>query len=236
EEDDLFPGLCPQCGRVTFLTYDLREPLGYRDPYWAPDYDGTTLWSPQAGYARPTFPETLTDLPPLGNLSARGGKVELVSTNTGQDGAGFTFQAHSRTHGLLVPDAVELAHAFPRSPRPPDPIPDSEAIRGVALGRRKVTDALLLRPLHLPAGLTVNPISDAIRGAWLSFAYLARDAAWRVLDAAPDELVAGFHPMLSDHGPGGEAYLTDTLVNGAGYARYFLASSKRLAELQDAMA
>src|SRR5205085_5241112 len=87
EEDDLFPGLCPQCGRVTFLTYDLREPLGYRDPYWAPDYDGTTLWSPQAGYARPTFPETLTDLPPLGNLSARGAKVELVSTNTGQDGA-----------------------------------------------------------------------------------------------------------------------------------------------------
>lgn len=232
-DDDSLVEICPECAAPTFVAYDLAEPLGYRDIYWAPDYDGNPGWTPQAGYTRPTFPDHIPDATPFANLIARGGKVELVAANTGAEGAGFTF-VHTAFDGLLVDDALDIVAGFRGAPRMPSPRPDPP-IPNVALGSRKMTDALLLRPQALPPGITLNPTSVAVRGAWLSFAYLAREAAWRVLDAAPDELIAGFHPLLGAHGLGGEAYLTDALVNGAGYARYFLASTTRLGELHAAM-
>lgn len=232
--DDDLGEVCPECGAATFVAYDLAEPLGYRDVYWAPDYDGNASWTPQAGYARPTFPAHLQYVPPLANLVARGGKVELVAANTGAEGAGFTF-VKTRLDGLLVLEALDVVAGFRDAPQMPPPLPDP-AVPNVALGSRKMTDALLLRPHTVPPGITLNPTAVAVRGAWLSFAYLAREAAWRILEAAPDELIAGFHPLLVEHGLGGEAYLTDALVNGAGYARYFLASTARLLELHSAMA
>jgi hypothetical protein len=233
EQNDL-DEICPECGAPTFVSYDLAEPLGYRDIYWAPDYDGSTIWRPQAGYARPTFPEHLEDVPQLANLVVRGGKVELVAANTGVEGAGFTF-VNMRADGLLVQDALDVVDGFRGAPRMPSSLGDPP-IENVALGSRKMTDALLLRPHSVPPGTTLNPTAVPCRGAWLSMAYLAREAAWRILEAAPDELIAGFHPLFVEQGLGGEAYLTDALVNGAGYARYFLASTRRLQELYDVMA
>ena len=52
-----------------------------------------------------------------------------------------------------------------------------------------------------------------------------------VLEAAPEELTAGFRPLPTSVGLSGEIYLTDTLLNGAGYANYFLASDRRFNEL-----
>jgi hypothetical protein len=135
---------------------------------------------------------------------------------------------------LLVQDALDVVAGFPNAPRMPDPT-DDPPITSIALGSRKMTDALLLRPHEVPYGVTLNPTSVSVRAAWLSLAYLTREAAWRVLEAAPDELIAGFHPLLVEQGLGAEAYLTDSLINGAGYARYFLASAARLQELHTAM-
>jgi ATP-dependent helicase YprA (DUF1998 family) len=221
--------ICPECGAASFITYDLAEPLGYRDIYWAPDYDGSANWTPRAGYARPTFPNELIGAPVVGNLIARGGKVELVAGNTGVEGGGYTF-IRTPLDGLLVNDALSLVSAFRGAPPVPSPTNDPP-VPNVALGSRKITDALLVRPQMVPPGITLNPTAVATRAAWLSLAFLIREGAWRVLEAAPDELIAGFHPLHDESGLGGEAYLTDALVNGAGYARYFLASEIRVKEL-----
>src|SRR5581483_3144555 len=74
------------------------------------------------------------------------------------------------------------------------------------------------------------------RAGWWSLAFLAREAAWRHLETAPDELEAGFRPMQGPRGLIAEMYLTDALLNGAGYANYFLRDEAHLKELLDEMA
>jgi hypothetical protein len=83
--------------------------------------------------------------------------------------------------------------------------------------------------------MNLFPGDVGARAGWWSLAYLVREAAWRVLEAAPDEFEAGFRPLPTDSGLAGEVYLSDSLLNGAGYARYFLASDVRLKELLDQM-
>ena len=90
-----------------------------------------------------------------------------------------------------------------------------------SIGSRKVTDALLVGMSTQPYGVNVHPADVGVRAAWVSAAYLLREAAWRALDAAPDELTAGFRPTLGSISLTGEIYLSDSILNGAGYARYF---------------
>jgi len=234
-EEDI---VCPECGDDRYITTQLAEPLGYRTVYrWAPDYDGNDPWVSRSGLARMAFDEAATPAqgPRLGNLATRGGKVQLVSANTGGDGSGFAFRPAappSRWEGLFVQGAIDLAQGY----LPPPPVPQlDDAAEVAAIGSRKVTDALLLSPVDLPLGVDLHPGRIEARAAWLSAAYLVREAAWRVLEAAPEELTAGFSPLPTAMGMAAEIYLTDTLLNGAGYARYFIASDRRLGELATAI-
>jgi hypothetical protein len=71
------------------------------------------------------------------------------------------------------------------------------------------------------------------RSAWLSLAFLARNAAARRLDVGPDELVTEISPRsLGSGGVVGEIFLADRLENGAGYATWL---GENIGELLTAM-
>ncbi len=231
---------CPECGmpEPDWSIQTMCEPFGYRTPYgWAPDYDGSDRWTPGAGVPRMVVEDAAAGATG-GNLETHGGKVELVSLNTGLTQEGFTFASSARGgwEGALNPRALELAEAFPAHDGHdgqlmiPQLDPDAEV---VALGSRKMTDALLISISTAPFGTNLYPGFIDVRAAWLSAAYLTREAAWRVHDAAPDELAAGFRPIAGEYSLIGQIYLTDTLINGAGYSRFFL-SPDGLERLMDA--
>jgi ATP-dependent helicase YprA (DUF1998 family) len=230
-EEDI---VCPECGDARYIITQMAEPLGYRTTYrWAPDYDGNDPWVSTSGLSRMAFDDVAAPIqgPRTGNLATRGGKVQLVSANTGTNGGGFAFHA-SLWDGLLVPSAIDLAQGY----QPPPPVPNlNDDSQIAAIGSRKVTDALLISPVELPDDVNLYPGRIEARAAWLSAAYLIREAAWRVLEAAPEELTAGFSPLATATNISAEIYLTDTLLNGAGYARYFTASQRRLDELVSAI-
>jgi ATP-dependent helicase YprA (DUF1998 family) len=221
--------LCPECGDPGWQMTTMAEPLGYRSVYeWAPDYDGNDLWTGGSGMPRMVVDNT-SEGPTLFNTATEGGKVQLVSLNLGLEGDGFEYSSTgwNKWEGQIAQTALDVVDGFRgRPPLPPLTGPKERA----ALGSRKTTDTLLLRPIEVDRGMNLFPGSVAARAAWLSAAYLVREAAWRVLESAPDELNAGFRPIPTEHGLIGEIYLTDALINGAGYARYFL-TENRLHEL-----
>jgi len=231
---------CPTCGEPEprWRIQDMCEPLGYRTPYgWAPDYDGSDRWNPGAGVARMVVQDEAPGSA-HGNLETSGGKVELVSINPGPRLEGFEFHsAFGREWaGAIAPQAVDGACAVRSdlSLQAPTYAPQPPQI--VSLGSRRVTDALLVSINSIPPGINLYPgetETAGVRAAWLSAAYLLREAAWRVHDAAPDEFVAGMRPIFGERSVVGQVYLTDSLVNGAGYARYFLEQTG-LEELVDA--
>jgi len=228
--------VCPECRSDQWAVTVMAEPLGYRTAYgWAPDYDGNDPWTGGAGMPRMAS-ETVASGPAAGNASTRGGKVTMLTLNAGRDGDGFPFATSgwARWEGLLNPEAVEGLPNYGRN-APRSPKYTSGAIERLALASRKVTDTILLSSAETPPGMRLFPGDTGARAGWWSASYLAREAAWRVLEAAPDELVAGFRPYPTPQGLSAEIYLSDALINGAGYARYFLASEVRLKELLSAM-
>jgi hypothetical protein len=92
----------------------------------------------------------------------------------------------------------------------------------VSLGSIRTTDVLRLAPYDLPLGVNGDIISNlAARSAWMSLAFLLRNAAARLLDAGPDELVTEISPRRIEGGAVvGEVFLADRLENGAGYATW----------------
>ncbi|MCA1707577.1 MAG: hypothetical protein LC808_31630, partial [Actinobacteria bacterium] len=223
---------CPMCLSPSYARVTLAEPLGYRTPYRGQDYDGTTEWAQRAGHARANPPPGLDTLPVERNLTARGGKVELLTVND-RGGQGFSFAALG-WHGLLCVEALDkLGPTAQRFGWPMPTVSTADraqaAAARVALGARAVTDAVLLGVDSVPWGLTLDPSLTARRAAWLSFGHLAREAAWRLHDVAPSEFRVGFYPS----GDGGfeltaEAFLADALENGAGYCTYFVSDPSNL--------
>lgn len=228
--------VCPECEQPSWVATDCAEPNGYRAVYkWAPDYNGSNPWTGSAGMPR-MGSGSFTEGPTVSNVSSRGGKVELLTLNTGVGNELFTFKRSgwSGWEGLLDVSAIDRLASFDRSaPRAPNYTDDPPQV--LALASRRTTDALLFSPRRLPVGVRLFPGDVGARAGWWSAAFLAREAAWRRLETAPDELNAGFRPMQSSQGLIAEIYLTDSLINGAGYANYFLDSEPRLKELLDEM-
>lgn len=233
EEDWL---ACPECEQATWFTTEAAEANGYRTAYgWAPDYTGSNPFSGFAGMPKMASGEF--DLGPVvANVATRGGKVEILTLNTGPENNGFSFRRSewSKWPGLLDPDAIERLASFDRT-APPSPAFTDDPVVRLSLASRKTTDALLLSPLDVPPSIRLFPGEVNARAGWWSVAYLAREAAWRHLETAPDELQVGFRPMQSPFGLIAEMYLTDSLLNGAGYARYFLRDERALKDLLVAM-
>lgn len=218
---------CPSCGQPQFVITDVRQPLGYRVKDDTPaDFNGRFSWKPGA-----LAPRVISDFDQL--HSHEGERVMTFSgpsvryTINDNKGKGFEFKfapKESKLGGLVAVEAGGVASSRRESSR-------SESL---ALGAVDATDMLFVGPTTEVAeggGLrltlsgpgerpeTVSPV-QARRSAWFSFAFLLRTAAATLLDVDPSEFSAGYTTGPVGGQPMTLAFLSDSLVNGAGFSTH----------------
>lgn len=224
---DAFGDRCSVCGASgeDFRAMQVAQPLGFRTSYWPRDYNGRRGYRSFATRPRLAVTPGL-EWEMLGNTRFAGGKATLVSVNDNR-GQGFRFgdfgksAPYSFGEGLISLDVVENVGLAGRAgmSKLRDATPQREIT--VGLGSIRTTDVLRLAPDALPEGVNVDIVSNlAARSAWISLAFLLRNAAARLLDVGSDELVTEVSPRRLEAAVVGEIFLADRLENGAGYATW----------------
>lgn len=212
---------CPVCtaSGKNFQVIDVIEPLAYRTSYRGRPYDRYV--QPRGGKNLPKIGFSKHDPRYIANASApllKGIRVYAISSNRGEpfnlvrahhnnaelDGwiekrfiEGFQDRAKAGTVGWQASGDTSLDVGF------------------IA---KRATDALLLNPKDLPAGLSVNPREPVGRAAWASLAFALRSMASMRLDVEPSEFEVGLAPVHRDGLLVGGLFLADSIENGAGYA------------------
>jgi hypothetical protein len=79
---------------------------------------------------------------------------------------------------------------------------------------------MLVGPRDDPEGLTLVPYDPGVKGAWYSLGFLLRAAACRLLDIGNAELDVGYSVRHASGRRLTEAFLADSLDNGAGYCTW----------------
>lgn len=240
------PDTCPRCGAGPsyFTAVPLREPLGFRSGL-STDFDGNFSWSPRAMAARAMAdPADLTESA-TGNAHILSGPASRYVIN---DNGGRLFPLRETARGgpnwggYLSVQAIEQGLV-------PEAFATGEPFE-VALGSVQHTDFLFVgasSPTDIDKGLRLNLISgitqhsgalDATEGrraGWYSLAFLLRTVAATRLDILPLELQAGIYSgVTADSEPTVQAFLADTLENGAGFSTH-LGSGAFLSEFMGAI-
>jgi len=222
------PGQCLACGTPAsddrlYRVAQVCEPEGFRTSYKPPaDYDGTYEMTPRAAHARLALGDgdALAETRTRG-LSLRYGKASVLVVNDSA-GADFRFASEPSQDGLLSLDLLRDEDRR-RDLGLPTSTTDPDSVTPLALGAWAWTDALLAGLTAVPAGVSLDPRHIPARAAWLSFGFLLRNAASKQLDVSVSELKVGVFPRPDPAAPGsvtGEAFLADSLENGAGYATH----------------
>lgn len=231
---------CSVCGESgdKFRETQVAQPLGFRSSYWAQDYTGDRGRRSFATRPRLAVVRGL-DRSRTDNVLHSSGKATLVSVND-NGGREFRFASFARSEaryghfsdGLLSLDLLEnpalAARAGMSQLARIAPLREIQ----VSLGAIRTTDVLRLSVADVPAGANLDLVqSVSAKAAWLSLAFLLRNAAARRLDVGVDELVTEVSPIRHESGAVlGEVFLADHLENGAGYATYL---GQHLGELLD---
>jgi len=220
--DDPYARLsCETCGATTpdYAGMMLAEPIGFRSSYRPEDFEGSFTRS-----ARATTPRISPDL--------------AVMTQTESDGAvafsgpGDVFVVNDNNRGLyrFAPYSgnrddnrgswlsLDLAREGFQGLRIAD-LDQSRTWEG-AIGLIVRTDTLLVGPKDDPEGLTLVPYDPGAKGAWYSLGFLLRAAACRLLDIGNAELDVGYSVREAAGRRLTEAFLADSLDNGAGYCTW----------------
>lgn len=222
--------ICPVCGALgdQYRRVTAVQPLGFRSDYNGQDYNGAFEWSPRATYPRISITDQL-DAVDVAGVTARSGKATLISVND-RNGKDFRFAKVGNYHGLVSVDLIEDPKRSRELSIPRDSSVDTASIESVALASKRVTDALLLGVRDIPAGYRLDPREVGGRAALLSFGFLVRLAAARKLDVESGEISVGIYPTGTLDSIVGEAFLADTLENGAGYCTH-LGQREELSDL-----
>lgn len=217
---------CPVCHQITLRCLDAREPKGFFTDLQPKDYDGQFEWSPRS--TRPSLSINTTGSSPVQVLNANVSSTSehIISVNDNGGEGGFQFQqasvfGKSVNGAYLVKDCIESSHS---------PVSGSGQSYKVALLAQRKTDVLLVNVAQWQDGVFADPTTVEGRAAWYSFAFFLRIAACAYLDVDPQELQAGFRSFRQDGKVVGEAFLCDTLENGAGYCT-FLAQPEKFQEV-----
>lgn len=201
---------CPVCGDVAMPAIDAREPRSFFCCF-SSDFDGAFEWVPKA--TRPMMCVSADSLVPVGgtNMSLHSSATEVLSINDNGGEGGFDFHPvvlqRAQGSGAYAVDT----HFGERLSTP--------SYR-IALLSRRYTDVLVADVHKWPQGLYADPRYVSGRAAWYSFAFLLRSAATALLDVDLLEVQAGIRTLQIDGMPRGQAFLSDTLENGAGYCRW----------------
>lgn len=247
------PGFCENCGTAEPDSYrELRavRPRVFRTTYEPKEYSGSLAWAPTP------LPPVLMDPgeEPGENIGIRAQirinrspdkAVYIINDNDGQDyrlrkggdpRPGFS-RPPSRHATSLLFESDGFVVGSRDAPLVGEPME-------VALAHKRFTDVLRLsaKPNEAHGSgfdltwQTMEHYSKESRtAAWISFSHLLRQSAAELLDVSSGE----FQSHISTYGfelpcaPGGqrvlsaEAFLADSLDNGAGYASYFESASRR---------
>jgi len=204
------PQQCPVCGEITLPAIDAREPRSFFCCY-NDDFDGSFEWVPRA--SRPMMcvgTDTLRPIPKT-NLTLHSSATEILSINDNGGQGGFDF------HPVTLP-RTQGTGAYAVNPHFWQPI-TAPSYR-VALLSRRHTDVVVVDFQEWPRGVCADPRTVAGRAAWYSFAFLLRIAAAALLDVDVQEVQAGIRTLQVAGLPRGQAFLSDSLENGAGYCRW----------------
>ena len=209
---------CPACATTAdedqYRIATVCEPRGFRTNYKEPeDYDGTYEFTPRAGHARVSVTDTLNSQV-VDQMEFRHGNARLLVVNDAS-GNDFRLVSIGNWEGLISADLLADKERR-RDLGLPDPPSDPPNIQSMALGAWEVTDTLLVGLVESPTGLDLAPTRVEARAAWISFGFLLRNAASRLLDIESNELRVGVFPQPHPDGVSGTAFLADRLANGAG--------------------
>lgn len=237
---------CPRCGAGStyFTEVPLREPLGFRSGQ-ATDFDGNFSWSPRAMAARAMADSDKLTESNAGRAQVLSGPAKRYVIN---DNGGRLFPLRRAIPGTINWGGYISVQAIEQ-----DLISSSFVegdVENVALGAVEHTDFMFIgasAPTDIDRGVRLNLVSgihqptgatDATEGrraGWYSLAFLLRTVAASKLDILPLELNAGIYSGVAAEGePTVQAFLADTLENGAGFSTH-LGSEQFLPEFLDAI-
>ena len=205
---------CHVCGQMEVGVLDAREPKGFFTDFTPEDYHGVFEWAP-----RSTVPTLAWDSghdceTHIANCGVSAFSGEIFSVNDNDNEGGFEFRR------ARIADRREWREAYAVDPGPgrDHRVSVSGDSHKIALLSRRKTDVLLTGLNGWPVGVFADPINPVGRAAWYSFAFFLRTAAAAMMDVDSLEFNAGFRPTRDFDGRVvGQAFLSDTLQNGAGY-------------------
>jgi ATP-dependent helicase YprA (DUF1998 family) len=217
-QDGQQPMACDECSASApeFGAFAVAEPTGFRSAFRSDDFEGSFTKT-----ARATTPRVSPDLKSMATveiakaraLSGRG-DVFVINDNSGRL---YRFAPDEKQDSWISVDLWLDNDARQRlKPRVNGELRLEERWEG-ALGMVKKTDVLLLGRSEAVPGLDLRPYDPGRRGAWYSLGFLLRAEASRQLDIGSAEITVGYSVRHVDGRTHVEAFLADTLENGAGY-------------------
>jgi hypothetical protein len=207
---------CPVCKRQepSLRCLDAREPKGFFTNLQPRDFDGRFEWQPRSTRPSISINSETTKPTPILNASISAFNDHILSVNENGNHGGFDFQA-AKISNRFSDGAYAVSSATGSLVST-----SGESYRIALLARRK-TDILLVGISNWSTGIFADPKTIEGRAALYSLAFGLRVAAAAHLDVDVDELQAGFRSSVDATGRViGEAFLCDSLENGAGYCRF----------------
>ena len=212
---------CTECGALApdYNNMRLAEPAGFRSTYRPEDFEGSFTRG-----ARATTPRIAPDLSQMHTVGidravVLSGRADVFVVNDNNSSL-YNFAPYigsSRRHeGSWL--SVEQAQQGLGGLSPVD-LDETRSWTG-AIGLVKRTDALLIGLERDEPGLTLVPFEPSSKGAWYSFGFFLRAAAARLLDIGERELNVGYSVRADGLRTHVEAFLADSLENGAGYSTW----------------
>ena len=210
--------ICPVCQQPTFAIVPVAQPRGFRTLFdGGRDFDGTFEWTPRASRLK-TDSDTLP-MRTVANVEFWSDEHDVCTVN---DNAGqlFRFERLVSGESWVTRDAVDYARQQSGALAPQ--YDRATAPRLVGIGSIKRTDLLVLGFHHVRPELDLSPLRVEGRAALYSFAFLLRRAVSVLLDINESELKVGLRVVRNLQGQVvGQAFLSDSLENGAGYCSQF---------------
>ena len=222
---------CAECGALSpeYNHMRLAEPAGFCSSYRAEDFEGSFTRG-----ARATTPRIAPDLTQMRKVSidnavVLSGRADVFVVNDNNSHL-YNFAPYMGNSERHRDSWLSVEHARQGIGGLSQANVDETRTWTGAIGLVKQTDAMLIGLESVEPGLALVPFEPAVKGAWYSFGFFLRAAAARLLDIGERELSVGYSVRSDGSRLHVEAFLADSLENGAGYSTW-LGTDKHLREL-----
>jgi len=222
-EDPKLHTFCPSCEEevsetigAPFRKLRIAEPLGFRTAWETEDFNEQFEWT-----SRGAIPKLAQDGSNIEEAQEYGntiywtqeGNIYTINDNFGQL---FTYQKCKDDYeGWIEKKEVERMNWDYKM---------SKEQETVALSSIKNTEVLLLQLNKISDRFDLNPNNLGVKSGLLSFAFLFRRLATQMLDVDSNEMQIGIRSQIKENTTIGEVFLSDQLINGAGYAKHLAKS------------